>query len=337
MKTKRATITNTNLKISQIGFSGDNLHRTFFQSLLKSNYQATSFEPFTDVNFYNCSPLSGYGVSERIIGNTFRHLKKSSYVLSATVGRLLKPTKAAHYSLPTGMPFKTSVDYSYDGIMRAFEDSLLRMGVAKIDLLVIESLDNLDSIEEYPYHIKQLLQSGLKAVEYLKKQGFISALGLKFSNATTFHTLKHHGKFDCFYIEGEYSLLKQESVFRLIPEIKKNGASIIIVDVYNHNSAYYNLSLKGKYLDKELSTLKEKTNKIKEICFEFNTTIETAGLQFPHINSVISSVLPSASSSVEFENKISLLNEHIPNELWSTLIHQKLIDKNLPTIYYQND
>jgi len=63
---------------------------------------------------------------------------------------------------------------------------------------------------------------------------------------------------------------------------------------------------------------------------------ETVGFQFPHINSVISSVLPRARSSIEFESKIYLLNRHIPNELWIALINLKLIDENVPTINCQN-
>lgn len=334
MKSKRATIGNTGLEVSQIGFSGENLHNTFFQNQLISNYQATSFKPFTDVNFYDSSPLSGYGMSERIIGNTLRHLKKSSYVLSATVGRLLKPTKADQSSLSIGIPFKASVDYSYDGIMRAFEDSLLRMGIAKIDLLIIESLDRLDTTAEYSYQIKQLLRSGLKAIEYLKTQGLTSAIGLKLSNSNTFHTIKNHSKFDCFFLEGVYCLLKQENIFDLIPIIKQYGASVIIVDECNYNAEFYKLGKENNRFDNEVDILKNKVSKIRDICFEFNTTIETVALQFPYINSVISSVIPKVSTSIEFEKKISLLNEHIPNDLWRTLINLNLIDKNIPTIDY---
>ncbi|MCJ8295311.1 MAG: aldo/keto reductase [Colwellia sp.] len=334
MKSKRATIGKTGLEVSQIGFSGENLHSKFFQNQLKSEYQETSFKPFTDVNFYDSSPLSGYGMSERIIGNTLRHLKKSTYVLSATVGRLLKPVNSNHSTLPTIMPFKASVDYSYNGIIRAFEDSLLRMGVAKVDLLIIESLDSFETTAEYTYQIRQLLNSGLKAIEYLKAQRLISAVGLKFSNSKTFHTIKIHSNFDCFFIEGIYCLLKQDHVFELIPIIKQYGASVIIVDEYNYNAEFYNLGRENNRFDNEVEILKDKISKIRDICFEFNTTLETVALQFPYINSIISSVIPKVSTSVEFEKKISLLNEHIPNDLWRTLMNLNLIDKNIPTIDY---
>jgi len=66
-------------------------------------------------------------------------------VLSTKVGRTMH---AVHHAetydrgiWTGGLPFRVRFDYSYDGVMRSFEDSLQRLGLPRIDLLVIHDLD----------------------------------------------------------------------------------------------------------------------------------------------------------------------------------------------------
>ncbi len=89
------------------------------------------------ISYYDTAPFYGYGRSERLLGDALRHVDKPVQ-LSSKVGRLLKPSADA---LPTGhewpdaLPMRPHFDYSYDGIMRSFEDSLQRLGLASIDIL----------------------------------------------------------------------------------------------------------------------------------------------------------------------------------------------------------
>ena len=67
------------------------------------------------------------------------------FVLSTKVGRTLHPVHHAESydrgMWAGGLPFQHRFDYSYDGVMRSFEDSLQRLGLPRIDLLVIHDLD----------------------------------------------------------------------------------------------------------------------------------------------------------------------------------------------------
>ena len=61
------------------------------------------------------------------------------------MGRVLRaPEVKANFKPPLflgGLPFDRVFDYSYDGIMRSFEDSLQRLRLNSIDLLVIHDLE----------------------------------------------------------------------------------------------------------------------------------------------------------------------------------------------------
>lgn len=64
-------------------------------------------------------------------------------MLSDKVGRLLKPgavTNPMDFGMIDPLPFHVVYDYSYDGIMRAFEDSLQRLGLERIDILLAHDI-----------------------------------------------------------------------------------------------------------------------------------------------------------------------------------------------------
>ena len=84
------------------------------------------------IGYFDTAPWYGFGRSERVMGDT---LRGTNYALSDKVGRLLKPGAVKNpmdYGMIDPLPFHVVYDYSYDGIMRAFEDNLQRLGLDRI-------------------------------------------------------------------------------------------------------------------------------------------------------------------------------------------------------------
>src|SRR5437764_11177780 len=82
------------------------------------------------VRYFDTAPFYGFGKASRIVGDALRELPREDWVLSTKAGRLLLPQANANIpgALRHPMPFEAVFDYSYDGIMRSFED-------ARIDIL----------------------------------------------------------------------------------------------------------------------------------------------------------------------------------------------------------
>src|SRR5216117_257880 len=84
------------------------------------------------VRYVDTAPYYGFGQAERAVGDALRAEPRDDWVLSTKVGRLLRPRLSASGDGPQhAMPFDAVYDYSYDGIMRSFEDSLQRLGLAR--------------------------------------------------------------------------------------------------------------------------------------------------------------------------------------------------------------
>ena len=123
------------------------------------------------VRYVDTAPFYGVGQAERAVGDAMRDRPRDEWVLSTKVGRLLRPN-------PTGvhadgrhhpLPFDPVYDYSYDGIMRSFEDSFQRLGLARIDILYVHDIGAYQhGPDVHAAHMKILRESGYRALEELR-------------------------------------------------------------------------------------------------------------------------------------------------------------------------
>ena len=71
-------------------------------------------------------------------------------------------------------------DYSYDEIMRSYEQSQMRLGINRIDLLLIHDLDFWFHLTEAKVsaHLTQLFTSGWRALnDELRSHGLVRGVG----------------------------------------------------------------------------------------------------------------------------------------------------------------
>src|SRR5258708_3377889 len=132
------------------------------------------------VRYVDTAPFYGVGQAERCVGDALRDRPRGEWVLSTKVGRLLRPNATGvhpdcrHHPLPFGPVY----DYSYDGIMRSFEDSLQRLGLGRIDILYVHDIGVYQhGAEAHPALMQTLRDSGYRALESLRSGGAVQAFG----------------------------------------------------------------------------------------------------------------------------------------------------------------
>lgn len=94
------------------------------------------------VRYFDTSPWYGLGVSERRMAHVLTDKERDAYIISTKIGRLLTPSRngAAKTMWKAPAPFYYRYDYTADGTRRSIEDSLQRMGLARIDVVFIHDL-----------------------------------------------------------------------------------------------------------------------------------------------------------------------------------------------------
>ena len=102
--------------------------------------------------FFDTAPWYGRGLSERRLGVALSNYERSSYRLQTKVGRFIvagQPNdrdasggeiNAGSYQGAHGAAFGVVHDYRHDSVLRQHQDSLQRLGVSRIDSLVIHDL-----------------------------------------------------------------------------------------------------------------------------------------------------------------------------------------------------
>jgi D-threo-aldose 1-dehydrogenase len=290
------------------------------------------------VRYYDTAPLYGLGLSETRLNQFLRGKKRSDYVLSSKVGRLLEvcpPDKRTGIGKFFYTPNRREIfDYSYDGVMRSLEFSLERLGVDSIDVVFAHDCDVFThgSVEKRDAYVKTFMEGGYKALVKLRDQRVIKAFGAGVNEWQVCETLAKAGDFDLFLLAGRYTLLEQEALNSFLPLCEARGIGIVLGGPYNSGilatgpkkGAFYNYDPAPKYI-------LERVGKIEAICKKHKVKLPEAALRFPLLHPSVVSVIPGAVSPKEVALNVKTLSAKIPKALWKELKAAGLMDARAKT------
>ena len=333
---QKSQIGNTELAIDALGFGCASLGNL---------YHAVSNEEATDIltsawangfRYYDTAPHYGQGLSERRVGDALRESDRSDYILSTKVGRLLRPSgyAAERHGFVSPMPFDIEYDYSYDGIMRSFEDSLQRLGLDRIDILYMHDIGRVTHGEDNDRLFPVAMDGGYRAMDELRKNGRVSAIGLGVNEYQVCEQALEYGDWDCFLLAGRYTLLEQESLDTFLPKCVDRNCSIVIGGAYNSGILATGVSGKGPWnydYGPAPEDVVKKVAAIESLCGEFDIPMAAAALQFPLAHPAVASVIPGIGKVSRINQTLNLFATEIPDEFWSALSERGLIRDDAPT------
>lgn len=282
------------------------------------------------LTYVDTAPWYGFGRSERVVGDM---LRGRPYTLSTKVGRLLRPGPVED-PMSLGMidplPFTPVYDYTYDGIMRAFEDSLQRLGLDRIDILLVHDIGEFQhGKQENDRHFADLKNSGYRAMEELKNSNTVSAIGIGVNENEICLRCLDIGQWDVFLLAGRYTLLEQTPLDDLFPACQAAGTSIICGGPFNSGV------LVGREMwnyAKAPADIVARVQKLKTLASDHGVMLPAAALQFPLHHPVVCSVIPGSRSNTEFAAILDWAASDIPPAFWSDLRSEGLLHEGVPAI-----
>ena len=246
---EKRQVGNTGLAVDTLGFGCASLGNLYHPVSDADARQILDSAWSRGFRYYDTAPHYGQGLSERRVGDALRRFRGGEYVLSTKVGRLLKPVGYAdeRHAFMSPMPFDIFYDYSYDGIMRSFEDSLQRLGLDRIDILYMHDIGAFTHGARNDELFPIAMDGGYRAMDELRSAGAVSAIGLGVNEYEVCEAALDHGDWDCFLLAGRYTLLEQESLDTFLPRCLKRNCSIVIGGAYN--SGVLATGVRGKGTD----------------------------------------------------------------------------------------
>jgi D-threo-aldose 1-dehydrogenase len=269
------------------------------------------------VNYLDTAPMYGVGQSERRYGRALRGVPRESYVLSTKVGRVLDPAE------PGSDRLAWSFDFSRRGVERSFESSLERLGLERVDILLIHDPDN---------HYEQAMAEAAPVLVELQRQGRVKAIGAGMNQWEMELKFARAGQFNCFLLAGRYTLLDQTALPEFLPYCVEHRISVVAGGPYNsgilavgpRDGATFNYRVASP-------EMMEKARRIAAVCERHRVPLRAAALQFILAHPAIASVIPGARSVAEVEENVALVEYPIPGELWADLKQDGLIAAAAPT------
>ena len=333
---KKRKLGKTNLKLSAIGFGGAPIGN-LFKKLNDETCNRILEKSFkSKINIYDTSPFYGYGLSEHRLGNYLKNINNNNFYLSTKVGRYLMPEDSDKINrgvFAGGLNFKPKVDYSYDGTMRSFEQSLNRLAATNIDICLIHDVDKFTFGNDYKYYFKKAMKGAYKAIHKLKDEKVIKAVGVGINDSDVCSQFVNEGDFDCVLLAGRYTLLDQSALNDLFPVAKKNNVGIILAGIFNSGILAKGLGNKAKYFYKSVpDKIRKKYINIKKFCNKYKIPVPAAAIQFCYLNSKVTSLILGMDDPKQIKQNMDYLKYPIPKDFWIDLINSNLIDERCPII-----
>jgi D-threo-aldose 1-dehydrogenase len=287
------------------------------------------------VRYFDTSPWYGRGLAEHTLGRALYRKPRGDYVISTKIGRVLRRPlgpNAIKDQWLGGLEFQTVFDYSYDGVMRSFEDSLQRLGINRVDVLLIHDLDPWDhNPAALNAYFVELKTGGWRALAELREAGVIGGIGAGFNSLGSIPRFLDLFDMDFFLLAMRYTLLEQEVLESEFPRCAERGVGIVIGGGYNSGilatgavpGAMYNYEPAGQ-------AILERVSRIERVCARHGVPLPAAALQFPLGHPIVASIIPGAISRVQVENNVAAFRHPIPPDLWAELKHEKLIRADAP-------
>ena len=324
----------TSLKVTALGLGGATLG-DIQAAIPESQADATVEAAFeSGVTYFDTAPWYGIGKSEHRMGHVLRTKPRDTFVLSTKVGRVLKPLSAGaanpHPMWPHGLSFEARFDYTGPAVVRSHEDSLARLGVSRVDALLIHDLDLGHHGDEAGVAARFAeLESGggFAALKSLRNGGQIAAIGAGINVTGFIPRFLDRFDMDFFIVAMPYTLLNQDALeeFELC---RARGVGVVIGAPFASGLLAGGSTYGYRAAN---AAVVERAARIRAICDRHDVPLGAAALQFVLAHPVVASVIPGPNSPEQFQANLAWLQHPIPAALWDDLRSEGLIRREAPT------
>lgn len=327
-------LTRAGLAVSALGFGGAPLGDLYDRLDDAAAIAAVEAAAAAGITLFDTAPLYGRGLSEHRIGTALRRRPRASFVLSTKVGRVFAPARQGVRNTEGylgGLSFEGRFDYSHDGALRSIEQSLLRLGVASIDIALIHDIDPWTHGDAADARFREAVDGAYRALHDLRAQGVVRAIGIGVNDAAVCERMARATDIDCVMLAGRYSLLEQGALDAFLPLATERRIGVMLGGVFNSGilatgaqpGAHYN------YRPATPDVL-ARVSRIESVCKRHGVALPHAAIRFPLGHPAIASVVLGAVSADEVARNLAAFAAPIPEQLWQDLVREGLLRADAP-------
>ncbi|QFZ73132.1 aldo/keto reductase [Streptomyces fagopyri] len=319
------TLGRSGVEVSALSFGAAGIGNLFTPVSDEQAHEAVDAAWDGGIRSFDTAAHYGLGLSERRLGAALRERPRHAYTLSTKVGRLLEPTGTGGDDLANGFAVPATHrrvwDFSADGVRRALETGLERLGLDRVDVVYLHDPDD---------HAEQAFHEGYPALEKLRSEGVVGAIGAGMNQAGMLTRFVRETDVDVVLCAGRYTLLDHRALTELLPAALERGTSVVIGGAFNSGlladprpgATYDYAAVPGETLERAL--------RLKDVAQRHGTTLRAAALAFPAAHPAVVSVLVGARSAHEVLDCVQQFATPVPAAFWRELRETGLLPEEAP-------
>lgn len=272
------------------------------------------------INYFDTAPQYGHGVAEVRLGRALQNAKVP-FIVETKVGRVLKRVEGVEpekWFPDAPRDIVPIYDYSKAGIRQSFEESLERLGLPHIDIVLMHDAED---------YIPDAINNAFPVLADLRSQGLIKAIGLGMNYVEPALEIMKNTDLDIALIAGRYTLLDQIAQEELFPYALTNNIDISMGGVLNSGvlanpapGATYN------YLPASDEII-ARAKKICDFLKERNIPLIAAAVQFPMRHPAVTSIVTGPRNVSELQTYVEGFDFPIPESVWVDLENSGLVER----------
>jgi len=334
----RRRIGGTPFEVTQLGMGGASLGD--MREVVPEAQAAATLEAAhaAGIGYFDTSPWYGNGKSELRFGHVLRTKPRASFVISTKVGRVhARPADPDNYRHPGwvgGLPFEPRFDYTRNGVLKSYEMSLARLGLNRVEALLIHDLDprHQRSEDGVARGFDQLeAGGGYRALADLKARGEILAIGVGVNLTGVIPRFLARWPIDFFLVAMPYTLLDQAGLEEL-EMCAERTISVVIGAPYASGILVRGPRPDATYNYRPATPeVVAKAQRIFDVCRRHDVPLAAAALQFPFGHRSVAAVIPGPVAAEEVRSNLAWIRRDVPQALWAELKQAGLIRPDAPT------
>ncbi|GAB2511688.1 aldo/keto reductase [Nocardia heshunensis] len=267
----------------------------------------------TGIRAFDTAPHYGAGLGEERLRPFLRGRERADFWVCTKVGRLLHDDPLAvdgtdgFYGAPKRSRRR---DYSALGVRRSLTDSLARLGLEQVDMLLVHDPED---------HLEQALRSAVPEMVRMREQGLTAGIGVGVNTVETALRFVREAPIDCVLIAGRYTLLDRRAEAELLPECVRRGIAVLVGGVLNSGILADPLSRTTFDYHAADSRVLARARDMARMCGEYGVPLRAAALQFPRRHPAVTATVLGAGTAAEIADSLDMLNMPVPEELWHDL------------------
>ena len=266
------------------------------------------------IRFFDTAPLYGAGEAERRLGAALRGVPRDEVIIQTKVGRIVRSDGSIYF------------DYTRDGVMKSLEDSLERLGMDRVDILLVHDPD----YENAEAHQRQSLDEAFPTLLDLRAQGVIGAVGAGMNQWEMEWEFARNVDVNCFLLAGRYTLLEQTSL-GFLDWCTENDVSIFLGGVYNSGILATGPIPGAKYdYEDAPEEILTKAGSLQEITTKYGVPLHVAALHFAGAHPAIASLVIGSATAAEADDNRTIWDVKAPAAMWQELQDSGLIAAEAP-------